>query len=170
MHLFPLMMWRVCATSFLIKCDDIWCIFLKFKQGAWHHFRSLLSKYCIAHKKYGRQSYFSSPKKFAPYQFVWYLIIYMKPFLHSDWLRAVQFFLKQCRKELIQSKTRKQTKHSDWSMISETHRWPIKSFVFKSSARPGWRNWWRNFSLIAWYAFVSSAQPSRNFFMYISNK
>ena len=23
-------------------------------------------------------------------------------------------------------------------MIKETYRWPIKSFVFKSSARPGW--------------------------------
>ena len=32
--------------------------------------------------------------------------------LHSDWLRAVQFFFKQCRKELIQCKKRKQTKHS----------------------------------------------------------
>ena len=30
-------------------------------------------------------------------------------------------------------------------MIKETHRWPIKSFAFKSSTRPGWRNWWRNF-------------------------
>ena len=60
----------------------------------------------------------------------------MKKFLHSDWLRAVQFFLKQCRKEVIQRK-KKQTKHSDWSMIRETHRWPIKCFVFKSSAHPG---------------------------------
>ena len=99
------------------------------------------------------------------------LIIYMKKFLHSDWLSAVQFFFfKQCRKELIQCKKRKQTKHSDWSMIRETHRWPIKSYVFKSSARPGWHNWWRNFSLTAWYACVSSAQPSRNFFTYIINK
>ena len=82
--------------------------------------------------------------------FVSSLIIYMKKFLHSDWLRAVQFFsLKQCRKELIQCKKRKQTKHSDWSMIRETHRRPTKSFVFKSCARPGWRNWWQNFSLIA---------------------
>ena len=66
------------------------------------------------------------------------IIIYLKKFIHSDWLRAVQFvFLKQCRKELTQCKKRKQTKHSDWSMIRETHTWPIKSFVFKSSARPG---------------------------------
>jgi len=42
-------------------------------------------------------------------------------------------------------------------MIKETHRWPIKSFAFKSSAHPGWRHWWRNFSLIAWYVSVSSA-------------
>ena len=59
--------------------------------------------------------------------------------LHSDWLRAVHFF-KQYRKELIKCKKRKQTKHSDWSMIKETHRWPIKSFDFKSSASSAWRN------------------------------
>ena len=51
------------------------------------------------------------------------LIIYMKKFFHFDWLAAVElFFLKQCRKELIQCKKRKQTKHSDWSMIKESHR------------------------------------------------
>ena len=83
------------------------------------------------------------------------LITYMKKCLNSDWLRAVQFFFKTV--QLIQCKKRKQTKYSDWSMIRETYRWPIKSFVFKSSARPG------NFSLIAWYACVPSAQPSWNF-------
>ena len=66
--------------------------------------------------------------------------IHKKKFLYSDWLRAVQFFLKQRRKELIWCKKRIQTKHSDWAMIKETQRWPIKSFAFKSSARPGWRN------------------------------
>ena len=45
--------------------------------------------------------------------------MYMKKFLHFDWLRSVQFFLKQRRKELIQCKKRKQTKHSDWSMIKK---------------------------------------------------
>ena len=74
------------------------------------------------------------------------------------------------RKELIQCKKKKQSKLSDWTMIKETYRWPIKSFVFKSSARPGWRNWWRNFSLIAWYTCVASVLPFRNFFMYIINK
>ena len=29
---------------------------------------------------------------------------------------------------------------------NNTHRWPIKSFVFKSSVHPGWRNSWHNFS------------------------
>ena len=87
----------------------------------------------------------------------------MKKFLHLDWLRAVQFFRKQCRKELIQCKKKETTKHSDWSMSKETYRWPIKSFVFKSSARPGWRSWWRNLSLIAWYTCVSSLLPFRNF-------
>ena len=68
-------------------------------------------------------------------------------------VKSSAVFFKQCRKELIQCKKRKQTKYSDWAMIKETHRWPIKSFVFKSSARPGWRN----FSLIAWYACVLHA-------------
>ena len=40
------------------------------------------------------------------------IIMYMKKFLHSDWLRAVQFFFKQCRKELIQCKKRKQIKQA----------------------------------------------------------
>ena len=56
---------------------------------------------------------------------------------------------------LIQYKNRKKTKHSDWSMIRETHRWPIKSFVFKSSARPGWRNWTRAFLLLNHLAIFS---------------
>ena len=73
----------------------------------------------------------------------------MSPFLL---VMSSAVFLKQCSKELIQCKKRKQTKHSNWSMIKETQRWPIKYFAFKSSARPGWRNWWRNFSLIAWYS------------------
>ena len=64
----------------------------------------------------------------------------MKKFLYFDWFRAVQFSGKQYRKDLIQCKKKKQTKRSDWSMIKETYRWLIKSFVFKSSARPGWRN------------------------------
>ena len=59
----------------------------------------------------------------------------MKKFIHSDWLRAVQFFLKHRRKELIQCKKRKQTKHSDRSMIKETHRWPIKSSLLSNHAR-----------------------------------
>ena len=58
------------------------------------------------------------------------------------WLvKSSAVLFKQWRKELIQCKKRKQTTHSDWSMIKETHTWLIKSFVFKSSARPGWRNW-----------------------------
>jgi len=47
---------------------------------------------------------------------VYSLIIYMKKFLHSDWLRAVRaFFLNSAEK-------RKQTKPSGWSMIKETQR------------------------------------------------
>ena len=60
----------------------------------------------------------------------------MKKFLHSDWLRAVQFFLTV--QKTVQKEETNQA--SDWSMIKETHRWPIKSFAFKSSARPGWCN------------------------------
>ena len=54
----------------------------------------------------------------------------MSPFLL---VMSSAVFLKQCSKELIQCKKRKQTKHSNWSMIKETQRWPIKSFAFKSS-------------------------------------
>ena len=44
----------------------------------------------------------------------------MKKFLHSDWLlKGRAIFFKQSRKELIQCKKRKQTKHSDWSMIKK---------------------------------------------------
>ena len=74
----------------------------------------------------------------------------MKKFLHSDCLRAVQFFFVfffltvQKRVNLVQKGETNQA-YSDWSMIKETHRWSIKSFAFKSSAGPGWRN----FSLIA---------------------
>ena len=64
----------------------------------------------------------------------------MRKFLHSGLLREVQFFLKTVQKRVNSVQKRKQTKHSDWSMIKETQRWPIKSFAFKSSARPGWRN------------------------------
>ena len=39
----------------------------------------------------------------------------LKKFLYFDWLKVVQFFGKQCRKELIQCKTRQKTKQSNWS-------------------------------------------------------
>ena len=72
--------------------------------------------------------------------------------IYAFWLvkNSAVFF----SENLIQYKKRKQTKDSDWSMIRETHRWPIKFFVFKSSAHPGWRNWWRKTS------FQSYADPS----------
>ena len=38
----------------------------------------------------------------------------------------------------------------DWLMNNRVWSGPMKSFVFKSSARSGWRN----FSMIAWYAWV----------------
>ena len=42
----------------------------------------------------------------------------------------------------------------------------------KSSVRHGWRNFWRNVALIAWYACVSSAEPSGIFscILLISNQ
>ena len=33
----------------------------------------------------------------------------------------------------------------DWLMNNRVWSGPIKSFAFKSSARPGWRNLWCNF-------------------------
>ena len=104
------------------------------------------------------------------FRLVWYLIISMQKLHHADWLRACQLipnsaktwnFLSaerrnSCKKLKLKNDWQVQkevTKRSDWSLIKETHRWPIKSFAFKSSASPGWRN----FSLVAWYACVSSA-------------
>ena len=87
----------------------------------------------------------------------------MKKFLHCECLRALQFFLKQRTK-------RKQTKHSDWLVIKETYRWPIKSFVFLNQphALDGaidgvifpWLRDTRAFSVL----------PFRNFFIYIISK
>ena len=44
----------------------------------------------------------------------------------------------------------------DWLLSNRVWSGPVKSFAFKSSVRLGWRN----FPLIAWYACVSSAEPS----------
>ena len=44
-------------------------------------------------------------------------------------IKSSAVFFKQCRKELIQCKKRKQTKHCDWSMIKETYRWSLKNLL-----------------------------------------
>ena len=65
------------------------------------------------------------------------LVIYLKKFLHIDWLRAVQFFFrKQWRKELIQCKKNKQTKHSDWSMIKKKLTLANQIFCFQIKRMP----------------------------------
>ena len=76
-----------------------------------------------------------------------YMIVYTANNGHEKnspfWLvkSSAVFFLKQCRKELIQCKKRKQTKHSDWLMIKETHlRWPIKS-CFEIKRMPWMAQW-----------------------------
>ena len=83
---------------------------------------------------------------------------------------AVFFKTVQKRVNSVQKEVTNQAFWLHWSMIKETQWWPITSFAFKSSTCPGWHNWWCNFSLITWYTCVSSAQPSRNFFIYIINK
>ena len=60
-------------------------------------------------------------------------------------------------KSVIQCKLHVQILDYDWLMNNRVSPGPIKSFAFKSSVRSAWRNWWRNFSSIAWYACVSSA-------------
>ena len=56
----------------------------------------------------------------------------------------------------------------DWLLNNRVWWGPVKSFAFKSSVRLGWRN----FALIAWYACVSSAEPSGIFscILLISNQ
>ena len=115
---------------------------------------------------------FGTFQKQAPdcYQLAWYLIKHMKKFLHFDWLRALQFFSKTVQKR-VNSVQKEETNQAFWLVNDQRNlQMAIKSFVFKSSARPGWRNWWRNISLIAWYTCVSSVLPFRNFFMHIINK
>jgi len=54
-----------------------------------------------------------------------------------------------CAKSVIQCKLHIEILDYDWLMNNRIWSGPIKSFAFKSSARPGWHNLWRNFSLIA---------------------
>ena len=61
-------------------------------------------------------------------------------------------------KRVIQCKLHIEILDYDWLMNNRVWSGPMKSFVFKSSLRPRWRNLWHNFSLIAWYACVSSVQ------------
>ena len=87
----------------------------------------------------------------------WINIIHKK--ISSCWLaESMSINSKQCTKVEIECKKLRLSVKTwywiDWqeSRKRETHRWPIKSFVFTSSAGPGWPNLWRNFSLIEWYA------------------
>ena len=52
-------------------------------------------------------------------------------------------------KSVIQCKLHIEILDYDWLMNNRVWSGPIKSFAFKSSERPGWRNRWRDFSLIA---------------------
>ena len=73
------------------------CIFYK-KNRQW-----LLCMLHTLHTLHTR--FFILARLFEVFYFITILIIYMKKFLHFDWLRAVQFFFfKQCRKELIHAK------------------------------------------------------------------
>ena len=76
---------------------------------------------------------------------VYVLIIHMKKLLDSDWLRTVQFSLKQCRKEVIGCKKGNKANIliGQWTKKFTV---PIKSFVFKSKAHPGWHNYGAIFS------------------------
>ena len=106
-------------------------------------------------------------------------IIYMKKFLHADWLRAsMSINPKQC-KNLNFFYCRKTKLVQSWNWVQKLEIKLINRKIAKekltdgksnllfskSRARPGWHNSWRNFYLIAWYASVYSAQPSGNFFI-----
>jgi len=100
----------------------------------------------------------SEPVKFTISNITYYCLNNIHEKISPFWLvKSSRVFFLTVQKRVNSVQKRWQTKHSDWSLIKETHRWPIKSFAFKSSACPGWRNWWHNFSFIAWYTCVSSA-------------
>ena len=84
------------------------------------------------------------------------IIIDMAKLLYSDCLR------KECKmsntsaekcntsaKSVIQCELHIEILDYDWLMNNRVWSGPMKSFTFKSSVGPGWRNLWHNFSLIA---------------------
>ena len=62
--------------------------------------------------------------------------LYMKNLLDSDWLRTVQFFLNTVLKRGNWMQKRKYSKHSDWSMNNEVHRFKNGVIVVRR-----WHSW-----------------------------
>ena len=72
------------------------------------------------------------------------VIIYVKKLLKTDWLRKECKMSNTSAKSVIQCKLYIEILDYDWLMNNRVWSGPMKSFVFKSRAHPGWHN----FSLI----------------------
>ena len=66
------------------------------------------------------------------------LIIYMTKLLDSDWLRKECKMCNTSAKSVIQCKLHIEILDYDWLMNNRVWSGPVKSFIFKSSALPGW--------------------------------
>ena len=77
------------------------------------------------------------------------IIIYTKILLNSDLLTKECKMCEASAKSVIQCKLHIKILDYDWLMNNRVWSGPMKSFTFKSSVGPGWRNLWHNFSLIA---------------------
>ena len=73
--------------------------------------------------------------KFYSFHFAWYLIIYMKKFLHSDWLRAVQFFFKVQKR--VNSVQKEETNQAFWLVNNQRNsRMANQIFCFQIKRTP----------------------------------
>ena len=70
----------------------------------------------------------------------------MKKLLNSDWLTREWKMCNTSAKSVIQCKVHIEILDYDWLMNSRVWSRPMKSFVFKLSACPGWHNFMVQFS------------------------
>ena len=73
------------------------------------------------------------------------VIIYMKNFLHSDWLRAVQFFLNSAEKSYS---VQKEVTNQEFWLVNDQRNSQMVNQIFCFQIKcthPEWRNWCHNF-------------------------
>ena len=91
----------------------------------------------------------------------------MKKFLHSDWLRAVQFFFFKTVQKRVNSMQKEETNQAFWLVNDKRNSQTANQiFCFQIMRTP-----WMAQSMAQFFPdCIPSAQPSGNFFIYIINK